>query len=179
MHGWRVGSNHAAGAAIRRATVEDAELLALLGRDTFIETFGHLYPRADLEAFLAESYSPLAFAGFLADPRCALWIAARGNEALGFAYAGPCTLPHPEVTPLCGELKRLYMRRAAQGSGVGSQLLETTLRWLEARGGRLWIGVWSENLGAQRLYGRYGFRKVGEYEFPVGETRDREFILSR
>ncbi|HWU15100.1 MAG TPA: GNAT family N-acetyltransferase, partial [Caulobacter sp.] len=39
--------------------------------------------------------------------------------------------------------------------------------------------VWSENFGAQKLYGRLGFEKVGEYHFPVGETRDLEFILRR
>ena len=50
-----------------------------------------------------------------------------------------------------------------------------------ATGGRadVWIGVWSENYGAQRLYRRFGFDKAGEYEFVVGETRDREFIFRR
>jgi ribosomal protein S18 acetylase RimI-like enzyme len=43
----------------------------------------------------------------------------------------------------------------------------------------LWIGVWSENLGAQRFYARRGFQKVGEYGFHVGRTIDREFILRR
>ena len=43
----------------------------------------------------------------------------------------------------------------------------------------LWIGVWSENHGAQRFYARHGFVHVGEYEFPVGRVRDREFILRR
>jgi RimJ/RimL family protein N-acetyltransferase len=39
--------------------------------------------------------------------------------------------------------------------------------------------VWSENFGAQRLYARYGFTRVGDYFFPVGEHRDHEFILRR
>jgi ribosomal protein S18 acetylase RimI-like enzyme len=39
--------------------------------------------------------------------------------------------------------------------------------------------VWSENFGAQRFYGRYGFEKVGEYGFRVGNTVDHEFILKR
>ena len=44
---------------------------------------------------------------------------------------------------------------------------------------RLWIGVWSENLGAQRLYARRGFEQVGTYAFAVGRVRDHEFILRR
>ncbi|HQP21612.1 MAG TPA: hypothetical protein PLG07_14995, partial [Phenylobacterium sp.] len=54
------------------------------------------------------------------------------------------------------------------------------MAWLEAPGPRdLWIGVWSENHGAQRFYGRQGFEKVGEYGFKVGSVVDREFILKR
>ena len=42
-----------------------------------------------------------------------------------------------------------------------------------------WIGVWSGNEKAIRLYGHYGFRPVGEYKFPVGDWLDDEFILRR
>jgi len=38
---------------------------------------------------------------------------------------------------------------------------------------------YAQNVGAQRFYGRYGFKKVGEYGFPVGKTVDHEFILKR
>ena len=59
-------------------------------------------------------------------------------------------------------------------------LLEAALEWLGERGRTpVYLGVWSENDGAQRLYGRYGFEKVGEYDFPVGDQLDREFILKR
>jgi len=43
----------------------------------------------------------------------------------------------------------------------------------------VWMGVWSENFGAQRFYARYGFSKVGTYAFPVGKVFDLEFILRR
>ncbi len=39
--------------------------------------------------------------------------------------------------------------------------------------------MWSGNFGAQKLYARLGFEKVGEYEFKVGATRDHEFIMRR
>ncbi|HUH89627.1 MAG TPA: GNAT family N-acetyltransferase, partial [Lysobacter sp.] len=35
----------------------DARVLSQLATQTFVETFGHLYPDADLKAFLAESYA--------------------------------------------------------------------------------------------------------------------------
>jgi len=165
--------------AIRRARVGDAVALAALGRETFTETFGHLYPPLDLAAFLDAAHAPAHYTDMAADPAFALWIAESDGRAVGYAEAGRCLIPHPEVTPECGELQRLYVRREAQGGGLGVRLLETAFAWLERPGRRLWIGCWSENFGAQRLYGRYGFSKVGEYEFSVGDSRDLEFILAR
>lgn len=160
------------------AHTSQAEALAGLARATFSETFGHLYPPADLATFL-ERYTAAHFADLIADPAQQVWVARDGAHLVGYAHAGPCSLPHAEVTPTCGEVKRLYVLQSAQKGGLGSALLEVALVWLATPGRQLWIGVWSENDGAQRLYGRYGFHKVGEYDFIVGETRDREFILRR
>ncbi|MBV8682599.1 MAG: GNAT family N-acetyltransferase [Caulobacteraceae bacterium] len=165
---------------IKRADVCDVATLAQLGARTFADTFGHLYPEADLAAFLEENHRPEAVAALIADPRHAAWLAEKGGEAIGYVLVGPCGLPHPEVTDACGELKRIYLLKDRQGDGVGARLMETGLAWLESEGRRpIWIGVWSQNHGAQRLYARAGFAKVGEYEFPVGSIRDREFILRR
>ena len=172
-------------ATIRRATAEDAAALAELGTATFIESFGQLYVPRDLQAFLEESHSVEAYAKVLANPHCALWIAERPAEdgtprAIGYAQAGPCGLPHDDAKPGDGELKRLYLLKSEQNGGVGRALFDQALAWLERDGPRpLWISVWSENLGAQRFYGRYGFEFAGEYAFIVGEQRDREFMFRR
>ena len=163
---------------IRRARADDADRLARLGAETFADTFAHLYPPQDLTAYLAQAHTPALYADWAADAEFGLWIAERGGEALGYALAGPCHLPHPEVTPACGELWRIYVRRETQGSGLGGRLLARRWTGWPAPAGA-WIGVWSRNHRAQRLYARHGFAKVGEYQFPVGATLDDEFILSR
>ena len=167
-------------AVIRRATPEDAQALCEIGRATFVETFGHRYPAEDLGHFLKMAYGLKRTRQILADSRKASWIVEADGRAVGYALAGPCGLPHPDVGPRDGELKRLYLLRSYQGGGTGSRLLAEALAWLESRGSRrIWIGVWSENHGAQRLYSRAGFERVGEYQFAVGRTLDREFILRR
>lgn len=165
---------------IRRATTDDAAALVELGTATFVETFAHLYSPEDLQAFLAESHSVEAYAKVLADPDYALWLAERDGLAIGYAQAGRCGLPHADVQPGDGELKRLYVRSGTQGGGTGRALMDAAMDWLLRDGPRpLWISVWSENLGAQRFYARYGFEFAGEYEFIVGEQRDREFMFRR
>lgn len=165
---------------IRRAGSADAAALAAIGARTFADTFGHLYPAADLERFLVDAYSLERTLADLADPAKAAWLVEAGDEAVGFALAGPCALPHADVTPDCGELKRLYLLKAWQNGGLGARLFAVTIAWLQANGPRtVWIGVWSENHGAQRFYARHGFAKVGEYGFQVGGTVDREYIFRR
>jgi len=167
-------------ATLRRATIDDADTVSSLGARTFTETFAHLYPVEDLETFLAYAYGLERTRRDLADPDKATWLLELDEEAIGYATAGPCGLPHDDVRPGDGELYRIYVLKDFQGGGRGSLLLKTALDWLEKDGPRpLWIGVWSENFGAQKLYAGKGFEKVGEYHFPVGETRDLEFILRR
>ncbi|MFB9066777.1 GNAT family N-acetyltransferase [Pseudofulvimonas gallinarii] len=165
---------------LRRGTVDDAQTLSLLAARTFSETFGHLYRPEDLSAFLAESYAVERQRLILAHPDYAVWLLERDGVAIGHAAAGPCGLPHREASAGDGELKRLYLLREAQGSGEGGRMMDAAMEWLLRDGPRtLWVGVWSQNFGAQRFYSRYGFEKVGEYLFPVGEARDLEFILRR
>lgn len=166
--------------SIRRATVDDAPVLADLARRTFVETFGHLYPPEDLNAFLDDAYDLGKQRIILAHPDYAVWLLEEAGVAIGHAAAGPCGLPHPDVQPGDGELKRLYVLKSHQSGGWGGRLFQTVLDWLERDGPRpLWIGVWSENHGAQRFYARAGFKHVGDYEFPVGRVRDHEYILRR
>ncbi len=165
---------------IRRATKDDALALSEIGGRSFVEAFGHLYEADDLDAFLQESHAPERYARYLDDAAFALWLLEDGKDAIGYALAGPSGLPHPEVTPADSELKRLYVLAGTQNSGWGSKLFEAALEWMQRDGPRtVWISVWSENLAAQRFYARHGFGKVGEYEFPVGRVRDREFMFRR
>jgi len=167
--------------AIRRATPADADALSAVGARTFVDTFGHLYPPEDLQAFLVDSHTPAAYARYLADPAYGLWVLEDDASGVhGYALAGPVQLPHPDATPADGELKRLYVDKNLHNGGWGGRLFAEALAWLEREGPRtLWISVWSENHGAQRFYARHGFGLAGEYEFPVGRQRDREFMFRR
>ena len=99
---------------------------------------------------------------------------------IGYVTACPAHLPHPDVAPGDGEVQRLYILQGHQGGGHGTTLLRTALEWLERDGPRtLWIGVWSENYGAQRFYARHGFEIVGDYSFMVGDHADHELITRR
>ena len=99
---------------------------------------------------------------------------------VGYLAAGANTLPHTDAREGDIELKRFYILAAHQNGGHRARMMDAFMAWLDQPQRRtLWVGVWEENFGAQRFYARYGCSKVGEYDFIVGDTRDREFILRR
>lgn len=164
----------------RRAAKDDAVALSQLGQETFIETFGHLYTSENLNAFLLNDHSAECYHDLLTRKDCALWVMEQDGELIAYAVAAPCTLPHHEHAPKGGELKRAYVLSRHHGRGLGTKLIETALTWLEDEGyDPIYLSVFSENLGAQRLYRRMGFEKVREYIFHVGEHEDLEFIFKR
>lgn len=166
---------------IRRAFEADAEQLCTFGANAFVAAFGHLYPESHLSAFLADSYTSSKWATFLRDPATESWVSVDdAGEFAGYAQAGPCDLPVEDMPAGAIELKRLYVDPTCVSRGIGAGLMQRVMDWGAEKGNPpFYIGVWSENDGAQRFYARYGFHRVGEYKFAVGETLDHEFILRR
>ena len=131
-------------------------------------------------AALAERGTGLVFDVLLWREPARAFALRYAGQVVGYATAGICDLPHPQVGPNAFELKRFYLMKARQNGGVGGRLWGEVLDWMMRQDpDDLWIGVWSENHGAQRFYARHGFEKVGEYGFRVGQTVDHEFILRR
>lgn len=167
-----------AAADIRPAFEEDAEALAAIGAETFIATFGHLYGERDLNFFLKKNHAADTYRNLLANPEYGLWIAQSENgEVVGYAVAGPCSLPVPNLPENSGELARLYLKKGSQGGGLGARLLEVALEFLKDRFAHVYLSVYAENAVAQRLYQRFGFVKVHDYFYMVGDHADPEWIM--
>jgi diamine N-acetyltransferase len=166
--------------SIRRATSEDAELLAELGARTFADTFASDNSPEDMSAYLAENFSPARQASELADPSMIFLIAEVGGEAAGYAHlqSGACPSCVAASSPM--ELARLYVHQEWLGRGVGEALMRACISEAE-RAGRevLWLGVWERNERAKRFYGKWGFRQVGEQTFQLGSDSQTDWVMAR
>ncbi|WP_411816051.1 N-acetyltransferase family protein [Hyphococcus sp. DH-69] len=168
------------GVRIRRAVPADLSALKDLGTKTFMDTFGGLYDPKDLDAYLSEGHSREYYDELLSDDECAVWVADGNNGRLcGYCAAGPCGLPVDNMPLNSGELYRLYLDAAQHGTGLSRAFMDIVIAWLETRFEHLYVGVYSENPRAQKLYQRYGFEKVQDYIFMVGEHPDPEWIMKR
>jgi GNAT superfamily N-acetyltransferase len=160
----------------RDANDSDAGPLAALFRDTFTETFQHLYDPADLTAFLAQ-HTAAHWAEQLRDPTFAVRVAERNQRAVGLAKIGPVKLP-VEEPHLSLELRQLYVLQAVRGSGVAAELIGWVIREARSRGAHnLYLSVFTENPRAQKFYTRLGFVDVGPVVFMVGNQADEDVIM--
>ncbi|MEZ5938401.1 MAG: GNAT family N-acetyltransferase [Hyphomonadaceae bacterium] len=162
----------------RNARPEDAADLAVIGRDTFVETFGHLYEPADLKAYLDATFTLENMKTDLADEAVGLRVALAGRRIVGYVKVGPVKLPIDTGPEPALELHRIYVYEARQGVGVGRILLSWAIDCARQRGAaNLYLGVYEHNDRAIAVYESRGFEKVGAYKFPVGNTRDNEIIM--
>ncbi|MGS1016710.1 N-acetyltransferase family protein [Allosphingosinicella humi] len=160
----------------RAAGAADAGALARLFRDSFVETFGHLYSRENLAAFLAGK-SEADWAEELVDSAFAIRIAEELGEAVGYAKLGPPSLPFEPRGPTA-ELRQLYVLKPWHGAGIAHELMRWTIAEAKARGARdLVLSVYVDNHRARRFYDRYGFEFVGPYSFMVGDHADEDHVM--
>ena len=165
---------------LRAATAADVPALAKLGRDSFVAKFGDLYRPEDLAAFLEEVHSDAALAAELANPDRLYRLAERDGALAGYCKLGfVCNWPEYARGSKAIELKQLYTDPAQTGGGIGAALLEWAMAEARARGAdEMQLSVFSGNDGAQRFYARYGFTKVADIHFIVGEQRDEEYLFA-
>ena len=165
---------------LRPASLDDMSALVALGRRTFIEAFGHLYSPGDLASFLASARSPEAVAAALADPDVAVTLGEIQGEPSGYCmtHFGKAFDERPRPQPTRpAVLGQLYCTSVATGRGLGAALMSDALAEARRRGcDAMQLSVWSGNAGAQRFYQRYGFAKVADIDFWVGNHRDDEFL---
>jgi GNAT superfamily N-acetyltransferase len=84
----------------------------------------------------------------------ALWVAVDGDRVIG-------SVALRDLGEGAVELKRMYLRPAARGLGLGKQLLALALDWSRGHGyQRIRLDTSERMVAAQRLYEAHGFVRV-------------------
>lgn len=170
---------------IRPATANDVADLSRLGAATFRDTFEAENTPEDMDGYLAEAFTPERQASQIADPASTVLLAEHSGpsgdaELVGYAHLVSGSIPEAVHGPHPLELKQLYVARAWHGQGVAQALMDAMLEAARARGAKtLWLGVWERNPRAVAFYQKYGFRRVGEHTFQLGNDAQTDWLLER
>jgi RimJ/RimL family protein N-acetyltransferase len=184
---------------IRRATLNDLELLSRLSAETFIETFGKNYSEEDLNEYLTQRLSKKAIEGELKDPENIFFLIENLPQApIENAEVEDCeqySSGYIKITPNSDKflndlsdkfekplrscyLERFYLLKDSQGSGLAHLAMQELITWVNANTqcDTIHLTVFVENHRAQKFYQKYGFIYAGDTIYHVGNTKDHELI---
>jgi GNAT superfamily N-acetyltransferase len=166
--------------ALRRVTEADVVRLQQLSRRTFSETFEESNSPEDLRAYLEDRLSLEKLILELRSTESRFMVAESASTPVGYAklnWGGAQTEPRGAASV---ELERLYVVRDFKGRGVGSLLMDWSVREARSMGAQeLWLGVWEHNHDARAFYARYGFEQVGSHVFRLGGDDQTDLILAK
>jgi len=157
--------------SIVKAKEEDFQLLAGIGKTSFIESHGHSAKAADINRYLHEKYSDETIKDELADPKNIYLILYHQGQPAGYSKI-IMNSPHPAI-PLknVAKLERLYLLKEFYGLKLGDKLFARNLELArDNKQSGMWLFVWKENHRATGFYRKEGFKIIGSYDFQLTET---------
>jgi len=166
------------GLQIRPAQPADAAVIALLGRITFAETFGHLFvgEETDLAQYLERTFGVAKIERSLDKASNAYWLAAVDRLPVGYAKLKLGSAPSGGQQKDADQLQKIYVLQSFLGQGIGAALMQPIIGAARQRASFLWLDVLRENARAIEFYERFGFHALGEDTYAIG-VRTFHFLL--
>lgn len=169
------------GVEIRRAGTEDITSIALLGRFTFGETFGHHFKDLeDLRAYYDQTFSIRKLKNSFQNPYNVFWIALADLLPVGYAKL-KLNSPSPFITSknTC-QLQKIYVLKDFISMGIGARLQQQVLEKAVSIGfDKIWLSVLDRNERAQHFYLKNKFEHIGSHDFDIGKEHFKFKVMSR
>ena len=148
-------------AVIRRAQAGDLPALGRLG--ALLLRTHHAFDR---DRFMAPGDDPEGgYAWFLGtqlrNPDAVVLVAEGAGAVVGYVYSALEPQSWKELRDAAGFIHDVVVDQAERRRGVASALMEAAMAWLRERGApRVVLGTAEQNVSAQRLFAKLGFRRT-------------------
>ncbi|AWX43568.1 hypothetical protein HME9304_00559 [Flagellimonas maritima] len=156
---------------IIEAKEEDASYIALLGRFTFKETFGHYFnDEKDLQDYLSRTFNVPKLKNSLNKPNNIFWLAYVDNLPVGYAKLKLNSLSEFINSPRVCQLQKIYVLKDFLSLGIGQELQKKVLEKAAAdKSEKIWLSVLKSNTRAINFYEKNDFDKIGDHDFQIGK----------
>lgn len=165
---------------IARATIDDAEIIATISRQTFYDSFASQNTEADMQKHLDEFYAVSKMQEELSDPLQLFFLAKENDQVLGYLKINLHEKEDAKDLHKPIELERIYAVKEAIGKGVGKVLMQQCIDFaLQQQKQTIWLGVWEHNHRAIDFYTKFGFQKFGTHVFMVGDDPQTDWLMKK
>ena len=156
---------------IRKATIEDVQLLASLSTESFIPAHGHSAPKDDISSYIEANFSVENFKKEIINLNFEYYLIFYKSKVAGYSeiiFNYPTKhISDSQVT----KMERLYLLEEFYGLEIGLKLMDFNTKLAqEKKQSGIWLEVWIENFRAIKFYKKVGFEIVGKANFTVSET---------
>ena len=163
---------------IRRADLPDAEQLAVLGMQVWLDNYATHGIHPAIARYVLETFTPAAYRALLAHPERLVYVAERGRHAIGMSIVALDRRTAQCDAAEQAEIDRLYVQEPFCNAGIGARMIaaiEDELK--ERRFDAMWLEVWIENERALHFYDRVGFGDVGTGWFELNGRKHENRVL--
>tara|TARA_R110001583_G_scaffold412_2_gene3832 strand:+ start:75062 stop:75598 length:537 start_codon:yes stop_codon:yes gene_type:complete len=166
---------------IRIATKNDAGYIALLGRITFTETFGHLFRNEqDLLNYYNSTFSVDKIENSFSKPNNVYWIAFVDRLAVGYAKLKLNSQSEFISDSNVCQLQKIYVLKNFLSMKIGFELQNLLLKKAKENGFRkIWLSVLNSNERAINFYIKNKFSEIGNHNFQIGKEHFEFIAMSK
>lgn len=166
---------------IIEAQVSDAKHIALLGRVTFSETFGHLFrEKKELYEYYERTFSVEKIRKSLKKPNNVFWIASVNELPVGYAKL---KLDSPSAfidSKNVSQLQKIYVLKDFLSMKIGLKIQEKIMLRAKEHGSEyIWLSVLDENDRAINFYYKNKFVELGNHNFQIGQEKFEFITMSK
>ncbi|MDB9805965.1 MAG: GNAT family N-acetyltransferase [Flavobacteriales bacterium] len=157
--------------SIRRADNSDSQIIAQLGRKTFVESHGHSASEKSISNFLERNYTKEALAIELINPKFIYFIIEFDKTPVGFSKIILNTEHILVEEKSISLLDRIYLLEEYHDKKLGWILFQHLVEFTTAKNQKgMWLHTWIENKKAIIFYKKAGFQIIGSYDYNIDET---------
>ncbi|MET2984547.1 GNAT family N-acetyltransferase [Aureibaculum conchae] len=152
---------------IRKATIKDDVILALLGRVSFREAFGHFWTDEKvLRNYFKNTFSVEKIRSSITKENNVFWIAFADKLPVGYAKLKKYS-PYESISDKRpAQLQKIYLLNDYVGNKIGKKMQDILFEEVQNLGIKtLWLAVWDKNDKAIKFYEKYGFEKTTKYHY--------------
>lgn len=160
--------------SIKKATVNDAKDLAIVGKKAFFIPHQKALPTEVMEAYLKSSFNEKNLIEEISNPNFNLNLIYSNNILIGYSKV-IFNKKNEHIKALnVTKMERLYLLKEFYGLGLGHKLFEHNLKLIKQNNQKgIWLYVWVKNFRALEFYKKVGFKKIATYDFPISEKATR------
>lgn len=156
---------------IVKANIEHFELIAEVGKQSFLESHGNSASEVDINEFISKTYNKEKISKEFENTKVHYHIIYSNDKVAGFSKI-EFSSPHKDIHYLnVTKLDRLYLLKEFYDQKLGSKLFDFNLQLSKKQNQKgVWLAVWIENQRAISFYTKMGFKIIAKYNFKISET---------